>query len=133
MESLFPQLFTFIFFVPTVLRIAAAIAYADLAAHLYKHRAEVATTKFPFIGVGGPFVAVIAYASSMIIALLFATGFLTQAAAIIGLLGAIKCLIFEKRYPGIIPHGRLAYFLLAVVCLAILVSGAGAFAFDKPY
>lgn len=133
MESLFPQLFTFTFFVPTVLRIAAAIAWADLAAHLYKHRAEVAAGPFPIVGKPGMGIVWFGVIVTGLMALSFATGIWTQAAAILGTVGAVKGFIFTKKYPSVYAYGRMAYFLLVVICLALLVSGAGAFAIDKPY
>lgn len=133
MESLWPQLFTFTFFVPAALRIAAAIFYADLAAHLFKHRSEVAAGPFPFVGKPGMGIAWFGVIVCALIALSFATGMWTQAAALLGFSGALKGFIFAKQYPSVYAHSRMAYFLLAVVCLALLVSGAGAFAIDKPY
>lgn len=134
MESLFPQiLYVGPMYVPLILRIAAAITLALMARHYYVHRATVAEGQFPIIGKPGMIVAWLAVALSALIAVALATGLYTQGAAILGVLAALKGLIWSSRYPTMFPAGRLAYFLLAVICAALILTGAGAFAFDKPY
>lgn len=134
METLFPQLlFLGPMFVPFVLRIGAAIAFALLAYHLYTNRAEVAAEPFPIIGTPGAIIAWFSVSFTTLLALALATGFYTQGAAILGCLAAIKAWVWTKRYSVIFPAGRTAYFLLALVCLVLIATGAGAFAIDKPY
>ncbi len=134
METLFPQiLFLGPFFGPFVLRLAAAIAFALFAKHLYDHRVEIATGPFPIIGKPGMTVAWLGVLVASAVALALAVGFATQVAAAVGFLTAAKSWYWTNRYPVVYPWGRMAYFLLAIVCLVLIVFGAGAFAFDLPF
>jgi uncharacterized membrane protein YphA (DoxX/SURF4 family) len=133
MDSLFPELFFLSFSALMVLRIGAAIAFALLARNLYAHRREIATTSFPFFGQPSMTLVQIKVGMLAAIAILFTIGLWTQAAAIVGFVAVTKYWFFTKRYPAALPHGQLAYFLLALICLTLLVSGAGGWAFDLPY
>jgi uncharacterized membrane protein YphA (DoxX/SURF4 family) len=134
METLFPQiLFLGPMFAPFILRIGVAIAFALTAHTFYQHRAELASMPYPIIGKPGIGLAWFAAVATAILALFLATGFETQATAIIGCAGAIKCWFFAKQQPTLFSAGRLTYFLIALVCLSLIITGAGAFAFDKPY
>lgn len=58
-------------------------------------------------------------------------GFLTQIAALVGGLVAIKALV---RKGGLAGTGRTKafYVLMLVICVSLLLTGAGALAFDLP-
>lgn len=59
-------------------------------------------------------------------------GLLTQIAALVGGLIALKLLLFRKRYP-VIASGSAQFYILAIaICLSLLISGAGGLAFDVP-
>lgn len=134
METVFPQvLFLGPMFAPFVLRVGAAVAFALLAYHLYQHRADVAAEPFLIIGKPGAAILWFSVGFTALLTLALATGFYTQIAAILGCLAAIKAWVWTKRYPMIFPHGRTTYFLLALICLTLIATGAGAFGFDKPY
>ena len=134
MESLIPQvLYLGPVFAPMGLRLAAAIAYALLAHSLYVNRAQLETEHLPMIGRPAPALITLGIIATGAIAALLAAGAWTQGVAIVGFLGAVKGIVLTKRYPMFYPFGRVAYFLLAVICLALVVTGAGAFAFDKPF
>lgn len=134
METLFPQiLFLGPLFGPLVLRIAAAIAFGLFAKHLYDDRAEIAAGPFPIVGKPGIVAAWVAVVVASLITLSLAAGFMTQLAAILGFVSAAKSALLVKRYPHIYPWSAIAYFLLAAICLVLIVTGAGAFALDLPY
>ncbi len=134
MESIFPQiLFAGPLFAPLLLRIGAAIAFALTAHAFYKHRAELAETPYPLVGKPGMGLAWFAAVATGILALLLAAGLATQVVAIIAGVGAIKCWFFTKQNPTLFPAGRTGYLLLALICLTLIITGPGAFAFDKPY
>jgi hypothetical protein len=59
-------------------------------------------------------------------------GLWTQAAAIVGILLSLKHGLAPRKYSAIIPLSRAAFLLLFVICLSLLVTGAGALAFDLP-
>ncbi len=133
MESVFPQWLFLSFVAPTVLRVGAAIVFMIIAKTLYRRRNEIASTRFPLIGTPGILVTWGKIAVTLLIALSLFFGFLAQIGAILGFVVAVKCCFFAKRYPTILPHGRAAYFLLAIICLSLIATGAGGFAFDRPY
>lgn len=134
MESLIPQiLFLGPVFAPLVIRLAAAIFYAFLALHLYRNRASVANDSFPLVGTLGMPWTWICIGLTALVAVLLALGAWTQVVAIVSALGGLKGWIFAKRYPSVFAYDRMAYFLLAVLCILLVIMGAGAFALDKPY
>ena len=133
MESLFPQFFFLSSITPFLFRIGAAVAFYLVAEHFYKHRAEIAAIRFPIIGVIGSGMVWVKMSALCVLAFALLLGVSTQGVAAIGLIASIKCWIFSKRYPSVLPHGRLAYFLLGVICLSLIITGAGLFAIDKPY
>lgn len=127
----FPELLVFGFFAPTLLRIAAAIAFGSIAYLQYKRREEIAATRFPIIGHGGVWMWV-SITVEVLITISLLLGYYTQWAALVGLIVAIKHAIFAKRYPRAVPLCRGEYYFLIFICLSLLLSGAGALAFDLP-
>ena len=134
METLFPQiLFLGPMFAPFILRLGAAIAWALTARAFYMHRSELASMPYPIVGKPGMPLTWFAVVATALMALLLAVGLATQGVAIIACAGALKCWFFAKQNPTLLPAGRTGYFLLALICLVLVITGAGAFAFDKPY
>ncbi len=132
MYNLHDILFLGPYFSPLILRAAVAIAFWVLAENFFRNRKEIAVGLYPIIKSPGMAFAHFAYIVMGIFALAIAVGFYTQIVAILGVLTALKAWIFAKRYPHVFPHGRLAYFLLGLICLALIITGAGAFAVDSP-
>lgn len=67
----------------------------------------------------------------ILVGLALIVGFYTQVAAIAG--GVLATLYFFIARRGIpTPGGRIAYAALLVMSLSLIVTGAGAFAFDLP-
>lgn len=132
MYNLHDLLFLGPHFSPVILRAAAALAFWVLAESLFKNRTQVAEGKYFFIKKPGMILANVAWLFCGAMALTFAIGWQIQIAALLGFLTGIKGWFLTKRYAYAFPHGRLAYFLLALVCLALIITGAGAFAIDSP-
>lgn len=134
METLFPQiLFLGPMFVPFVLRIAAAISFALMAKTFYETRKQMTEARFPFIGKVGMSVVWFGILVAATMAALLAVGLWTQAAAILGVVASCKGWYWTRTYPWMYPYGRLAYFLLIMISLSLIATGAGVIAFDKPY
>jgi len=72
------------------------------------------------------------FSTEIIIGCMFIGGFYTQYAAIIGMILALKMLVFYKRFTSPRLPGRLFYILLFGASLSLFITGAGAFAFDLP-
>ncbi len=131
MLNTFPDLLALGFFAPTLLRIAASLAFLFGAHIQYKRLAELEKISFPIVGAGAWIIWLSIIAHAAIGAMLF-FGYYTQIAALLGIAGSIKGLIYAKRYPRVFALCRADYFFVLVICLSLLVSGAGAFAFDLP-
>lgn len=134
MESIFPHvLFLGPVFAPILLRLGAAVAFFLMANTYYKHRVEFAKTKFPVAGAVGMQMTWVLIFITGLLSASFATGFYMQVAAILGFFGTLKQWYFSKEHPHLFPFKGLGYFLLALICAALFITGAGGFAFDLPY
>jgi hypothetical protein len=131
MLNTFPALLTYGFFAPTILRVAAALVFLYMAYTVYQHRAQAAQVPLPLVGVQSwaPGFAVLAYG---IIGLSLLLGYYTQIGAILGAIASLKKLFWGKRLQVLFPLSRASSLLLFAICLSLLVTGAGALAFDLP-
>ena len=59
-------------------------------------------------------------------------GFGTQIAAIIGMVIALKHLVLSRRYDALQLLPSSTFFLLFLMCLCLLITGAGPYGFDLP-
>jgi uncharacterized membrane protein YphA (DoxX/SURF4 family) len=128
----FPQLLFLGFFVPTILRVAAAVALGYSAWRITSERAALSKADLPIIGTPPVALIWISGAVTMLVAAALFFGYGTQVAAILGGIISLKYAFIPKRLVHFSPLSRSAYLLLFVICLALLVSGAGAFAMDVP-
>jgi hypothetical protein len=110
----FPDLLALGFFAPTIVRIAAAAILLTGAYAHYKNKANVLAVAHAIVG-----------------GMLF-LGWYTQYAALLGMLG----IVFNALFPGRLrktasPPWQTSLLLFAIL-FSLLISGAGAFAFDLP-
>lgn len=132
MLNTFPQLLTYGFFAPTILRILVALSLAYIAYAQISRRKEISQTGFPFIGRPDATLVII---SAIIIFLTGAALFLgwhTQLAALVAMVICLKHAVYAKKYPRAIPLCRLEYVYLIVILFTLLLTGAGALAMDVP-
>lgn len=127
----FPSLLNYQIFAPTLLRVAAGIIFIYLAYVHYQRREQIGSINFPVIG-RASWVGWFAVLLEAIIGLALIFGYYTQIAAIVGGLGALKHIIWRNKFPSFFILPRTAAFLLLVILLSLLVTGAGIFAFDVP-
>lgn len=127
----FPDLLVYGYFAPTLIRVAVALVFFYIASVQFTRLHELSQIHFPIVGRGTWFIwlSIIAHA---LIGALFFFGYYTQVAAILGALGGIKGLVWAKKYPRVFPLCRLDYAFVLVICLSLLLSGAGAYALDLP-
>jgi len=131
MLSLFPQILFLEPLSATLLRIAAGVLFLWIAwVHLQK-REELGQVDFMIIG-RGAWIPTVAALMEFAIGggLLF--GIYTQAFALLGAIGALKFFVWKRQYGVMIPLSRTASALLLVICLSLVMTGAGLFAFDLP-
>jgi len=136
MLTTFPSLLMYSFFVPMLLRVAVALFFAKLAIGHFKHKKDVANElarHFKFLShESSIWLTGLLILAELGVGILLFVGAWTQIAAILAALGFLKMAYFSPRMPLYAPLARSTYFLLIVICLTLLITGAGAFAFDLP-
>jgi len=132
MPSLFPYLLNYQFFATTLIRVAAALALFYASYHYAITRDEIKRTKVVIAGHIPQWLSLFGALVIFVAAVLLFVGLYTQAAAIVGMIIGLKHMTFARRYPAIMPLSAIAGALLFIMCLSLLLSGAGAFAFDLP-
>lgn len=136
MLTTFPSLLMYGFFVPAIFRFAVAASLAYLAVQHFTHKKAVAgeiDKKFAWLShETAVWLTGLLILAELGAAVLLFVGAWTQIAAILAGLGMLKMWYFARSMPAYAPLSRLAYVLLAVMCLSLLLTGAGAFAFDLP-
>lgn len=131
MLNTFPHLLVLGFFAPTLIRAAVALVFLYTAYIQWQRRDEIARMRFPVVGetVWAAWVAII---FSVVVGAMLLFGYYTQIAAILAALALVKFFILKKWYPRLTPLSHISILLLVVMCLSLLISGAGAFAYDLP-
>jgi uncharacterized membrane protein YphA (DoxX/SURF4 family) len=132
MLSLIPQILWLSPFSSTILRLGAGIAFMYAGYAMLVRHGEYTAIRLPFIGHAAAWMV---WASGVIIAIdgfAILIGFGTQAAAIVGMIIAVKHFSLSKKYETVRPLPRSAYALLFLMCTALLISGAGPLGFDLP-
>ena len=127
----FPSLLIFGFFAPTLLRITAALVFFYLAYMQYQRRGEITKLNFPLVGKNNWWY-IVSFIFNTIIGAMLLFGCYTQIAAILGICGQLKGLWLNRRFPSVVILSNGTVVLLIIICLSLLVSGAGAFAMDLP-
>ncbi|MDO8514431.1 MAG: hypothetical protein Q7S50_02720 [bacterium] len=131
MLSLFPDI---LFLAPvsaTILRIVAGVAFLSLAWIHWQKRDEMSQIDFIVVG-RGMWIPIFASVFELIIGVGLIIGIYAQAMALLGALAALKSFIWKRRYSGLFPLSRTESVLLFVICISVVLTGAGAFAFDLP-
>ena len=136
MLNIFPDLLFLQLLAPFLLRIVVGIMFIWIGySYLFKDRKvvlEQLSSKWPkfamfFVLFGGIF--------EIVTGVFLVAGFLTQIAAIAGVLIAIDALFAKFLYKDldkIAKYSKMFYILILIISLSLLVSGAGAFAVDLP-
>ncbi|MFA5877438.1 MAG: hypothetical protein WC880_03695 [Candidatus Paceibacterota bacterium] len=115
MESLFPNLFTFSYFAPLILRIAIAIVLFEAARGTWKQQKKGKVASF----------------TSAILGTALVFGAFTQLTAILGII-EIGILTAQRGVPSIF-HRRSFALLVIAILTSLLLTGPGALAIDLPY
>ena len=135
MLNTFPQLLAYgfgsYFFAPLILRVAAAGIFLYLAYNHFEHKEKIARTGFPIVGEGA-WIAWVAILVEAAVGIGLVFGYHTQVVAIAGCAIAFKQLFWYGKYPVFFILPRISSILLFVICFSLLITGAGAFAFDLP-
>lgn len=131
MLSLFPQILFLAPFSATILRVSAGVAFLLVAWIHMSKREELSRVDFFVIG-HGAWIPVFAALLEFAIATALVAGIYTQLAALFGALVALKSFIWKRRFSEMFPLSQPTSALLFVICISLVFTGAGAFAFDLP-
>lgn len=128
MFSVFPAMLVYYLFGAFILRIAAAVTLFYFAKQhivtVRKTGTEITQTYRYIFWILAAFEVVVG-------ALLF-IGLYTQVAALAGMAIAVALKMFYFLKAPVVLHTKATYFLLFMICFALIFLGAGAFAFDLP-
>lgn len=127
----FPSLLTYAFFGPLVVRLAAAGVILMMANIHRVRRNELRHLVSPIVGKNAGWLIWLVILIEIATGVLLFVGLYTQWAAIIGMMLAIRSLI-AVPHKALSPFDRSTDVLLFAICLSLLITGAGAFAFDLP-
>jgi uncharacterized membrane protein YphA (DoxX/SURF4 family) len=132
MLSLFPGILYLAPFSATILRLGAGVSFIYIGYALLMRRDELHKIRLPIIGHPPLSLIWIAGILTALDGLALLAGFGTQLAAIIGMLIALKHISLSGRWAEVRPFARSTYALLFLICLTLLVTGAGPLGFDLP-
>ena len=128
----FPSLLFLGFFAPTLLRIAAALVLAYSTYRILGEREPISKTSLPIIGKPPMWLIWLSCSIVILVAAALFFGYGTQIAAIAGAIVAIKYAFIPSALKKFSPLSRSTYLIVFVICISLLLSGAGAFAMDLP-
>lgn len=136
MLNIFPDLLFLQLLAPFMLRIVVGVMFVWIGySYLFKDRAEVIaqiSSKWPKIA---KFSVLFGGTLEVITGIFLIVGLYTQAAAIAGALIAVDALFgkfFYKELDKALKYSKMFYILILIISLSLIISGAGAFAFDLP-
>src|SRR3954470_9088826 len=101
MLSLFPQI---LFLAPagtSLLRIAAGISFIYIGYFMWTNSARIANERIPLIGSLSPWLCALSALIFAVIGTALVVGLWVQLVALVGAIGALKGVIFGKRYANI--------------------------------
>ncbi len=132
--SAFPQLLFLAPLAIALLRIVAGLFVLYVAWQIAERRTALSHEKYPVIGKAPEWMLLPAALAYAVAGGLLLIGAWTQIAALISALGMLKLSILSRMRAheslAILPEST--YLLLLAISVALVVTGAGAFAFDLP-
>ena len=128
----FPQLLVYGFFAPLLLRATVACVLFFVAWHVHQKASILASITFPLVGKTRPWLMRLAASATALAGATLLAGYATQWSAILGILVALKLVWLKKELEPALKLPTSTYLLVLVICLSLLVTGAGALAFDLP-
>jgi uncharacterized membrane protein YphA (DoxX/SURF4 family) len=138
--NIFPLLLSYgfgsYFLAPFILRIAVAAVFTSLAINHFKYKkaaAEEIHAKIKWIShESAVWLVGLLLMIEVVMAALIFFGAFTQFVAVLSILGFAKMAFFRRSMPTYAPLSVSSYLLLIIICLTLVLTGAGAFAFDLP-
>ena len=133
MLSIFPSLFNFSFFAPTILRLVAALVVGSTGYQkTFTRRAEW-VAHFESAGIkSAQQIILIAGILELVGGLLLLLGIFAQPAALLLAIISLAYIILKIKKPLALPNKVSFYLLLLAINLSLLLTGPGTLAFDWP-
>ncbi|MBL7045120.1 MAG: DoxX family protein [Parcubacteria group bacterium] len=136
MLNIFPDLLFLQILAPFLLRVTLGVMFLWIGySYLFKDRVAIIrqlSSKWPKLAKVSIIFGGILEAITGVFLII---GLFTQAAAIVGALIAIDALFgkfFYKELDKALKYSKMFYILILIISLSLIISGAGAFAFDLP-
>lgn len=129
----FPDLLAFGLAAPLILRLTLGAIFVDFG---WKKLFQDRTAKGAFFELlrlsPGTLYAIAMGILELVAGLLLIAGLFTQIAALLTLLISSAACYLKGRYPDQLTNSKNFFFILSIISLSLLFSGAGFFAFDLP-
>ncbi len=129
----FPNFLSYAFFAPFLLRVLLALIFIEFG---YSKLTTDKKTKIAFfekIGLRpGTFFTYLFAFIELVVGVMLLAGFYTQIAALVALSILAGTLSIKQKYPTLLKSEARYYFLLFVIALTLLFTGAGAYSLDIP-
>lgn len=133
MLSIFPSLLNYALLAPFILRVVLGLIFLDLGVLKFRSERKRWISSFEALGLRPADLFVPLYGLIQIIGgLLLLIGLWTQAAALAFVITTLIELYVEWSAKDILKRDLVFYFLLFVISVSILLTGAGAYALDMP-
>lgn len=129
----FPEFLNYSLLAPLILRVAVGLIFLDLGVLKFRSEKSRWMATFDTLGLRPSDFFVPVYGGLQVIGgLMFIFGLYTQIAALFFVLSTGAELYIEWKARDILKRDIVFYLLLFVVSLSLLLTGAGAWAFDLP-
>ena len=133
MLSIFPELLTYNLLAPFILRVIVGIIFLELGYLKLGKEKPAWNMLFETIHLKPTHLFVTLLAAIEIVAGAFLiSGYLTQLAALVMAIILFAEAYVELKDGALLKRDIVFYVLLLVICVSLLFTGAGAFAFDLP-
>ena len=116
----------------TLLRVCAGVLLIRLGILRIKYRAPATTLVVTETSSASSFILLVVGLLEIVTGILLFIGLYTQIAALMSLFFSFLHVLFPKQLSGKGIPSRVFFVLLFFVSLSLLITGAGAFAFDLP-
>ena len=118
---------------PTLLRVVVGFYFLYMARFMYTERSGLLALRgIPIVDRVHPWMIPISAIATAFVGTMFIVGIQSPIASILGVVISVKHWYATKNYARYVPFSKSTYILLFVLCLALLLSGPGIFAFDSP-
>jgi putative oxidoreductase len=129
----FPDLLTYGLLAPFILRVVAGFIFLNLGILAFKNEKERWIASLSVLNIPSPKIAVKIFGGIEIVGgIMLVLGFYTQVAALILAFLTFAEVYVEYKDPLILKRNFVFYIMLLAILISLILSGAGAFAFDLP-